>query len=75
MNQRAQIGVLHDHTPTLDRVILKATIRTRPETGAKNLDGLTMDVITAEADDYDTAKAELESKTPDGWQMLSIRRT
>ncbi|MFI5426032.1 hypothetical protein ACHMWU_03740 [Aeromicrobium sp. UC242_57] len=56
-------------------MILKATIRTRPETGAKNLDGLTMDVITAEADDYDTAKAELESKTPDGWQMLSIRRT
>lgn len=56
-------------------MILKATIRTRPDENAKNVDGLAMDVIAAEADDYDTAYAELESKTPDGWQMLSIRRT
>lgn len=61
-------------TPILDQVILTATIRTRPETGAKNVDGLEMDVITATADDYDGAKAELEAKTPEGWQMLSIRR-
>ena len=52
---------------------LTATIRTRPEPGAKNVDGLTMDVITAHADDYDTAYAELRQQVPDGWQMLSVR--
>lgn len=54
-------------------MILTATIRTAPATGARNRDGLTMDVITAEAPDYDTAKTELDAKVPDGWQMLSVR--
>lgn len=61
-------------TPTLDRVILTATIRTRPEDHRTDVSTLAMDVITATADDYDAAKAELEAKTPEGWQMLSIRR-
>lgn len=52
---------------------LTATIRTAPATGARNRDGLTMDVITAEAPDYDSAYTELEGKVPDGWQMLSVR--
>lgn len=71
---RGRWGFLSSAAPTLDRVILTATIRTRPETGAKNVDGLEMDVITATADDYDVAKAELEARVPEGWQMLSIRR-
>lgn len=32
-----------------------------------------MDVITATADDYNTAYSQLEGKVPDGWQMLSVR--
>lgn len=56
-------------------MILTATIRTRPDEHAKNVDDLVMDVITATADNYDAAKAELDAKTPEGWQMLSIRRT
>jgi hypothetical protein len=52
---------------------LTATIRTRPEPGAKNVDGLAMDVITTEGPDYDTAKADLETRVPGGWQMLSVR--
>jgi hypothetical protein len=39
---------------------LTATIRTRPESRSKNNDGIAMDVITAKADDYDSAKTELE---------------
>lgn len=34
----------------------------------------TTDVITAEADDYDTAKQQLEETLPAGWRMLSLRR-
>lgn len=52
---------------------LTATIRTRPEPGAKNRDGLAMEVITSTADDYDTALADLTARTPDGWHMLSVR--
>jgi hypothetical protein len=52
---------------------LTATIRTRHEPGAKNRDGLAMDVITTTADDYDTARAELDGRVPEGWQMLSVR--
>jgi hypothetical protein len=52
---------------------LTATIRTKPEPGARNVDGLEMDVITTEAPDYGTAKADLETRVPDGWQMLSVR--
>lgn len=55
------------------RVNLTATIRTRPADHRTDLSTLTMDVITATADDYDTAKAELEGRVPDGWQMLSLR--
>lgn len=54
-------------------MILTATIRTAPGTGARNRDGLSMDVITVTADDYNTAYAQLEAKVPDGWQMLSVR--
>jgi hypothetical protein len=52
---------------------LTATIRTRPEPGATNRDGLAMDVITTTADDYDTAYAALAQRVPEGWQMLSVR--
>jgi hypothetical protein len=52
---------------------LTATIRTRPEPGATNRDGLAMDVITTSADDYDTAYADLTQRVPEGWQMLSVR--
>lgn len=52
-------------------MILTATIRTRPDEHAKNVDGLEMDVITAMADDYDAAYSELESKTPDGARTMS----
>lgn len=52
---------------------LTATIRTRPEPGAKTRDGLAMDVLTTTADDYDTAYADLQGRLPDGWQMLSVR--
>jgi hypothetical protein len=52
---------------------LTATIRQRPDEGAKNVDGLPTDVITTEAPDYDTAKAELDGRVPDGWQMLFVR--
>jgi hypothetical protein len=52
---------------------LTATIRTRPETGAKNRDGLAMEVITATADDYDTAYTDLAERVPEGWHMLSVR--
>lgn len=54
-------------------MILTATIRTRPEEHAKNVDGLAMDVITGEGEDYDAAYAELVGKVPEGWQMLSVR--
>lgn len=52
---------------------LTATIRQRPGHGATHRDDLTMDVITATADDYDTAKTALDNRVPDGWQMLSVR--
>jgi hypothetical protein len=52
---------------------LTATIRTRPAPGATNRDGLAMDVITTTADDYDTARADLDGRVPQGWQMLSVR--
>lgn len=52
---------------------LTATIRTRPDEGATNVDGLAMDVLTATAPDYDTAKADIEGRVPDGWQILSLR--
>ena len=52
---------------------LTATIRTRPDDHKTDLSTLTMDVITAEAPDYDTARAELDGRVPDGWQMLSVR--
>jgi hypothetical protein len=52
---------------------LTATIRTIPESGAKNVDGLEMDVITIEAPDYDTALQQLDARVPDGWQKLSVR--
>lgn len=50
---------------------LTATIRLRPEPGAKNVDGLAMEVLTAP--DYDTALAQLDARVPDGWQKLSVR--
>lgn len=34
----------------------------------------TTDVITATADDYDTARQQLEEVLPVGWRMLSLRR-
>jgi hypothetical protein len=52
---------------------LTATIRTIPEPGAKNRDGLATDVITTTADDYDAAYADLAQRVPEGWQMLSVR--
>jgi hypothetical protein len=52
---------------------LTATIRTQPAEGAKTVDGLALDVITATADDYDTAKGELEDRVPDGWQIIALR--
>lgn len=52
---------------------LTATIRTRPAEGAKNVDGLAMEVLTTTADDYDTAYTDLEARVPAGWQMLSVR--
>jgi hypothetical protein len=52
---------------------LTATIRRRPAPGAKNVDGLEMKVITTEGSDYDAAKADLETRVPGGWQMLSVR--
>lgn len=52
---------------------LTATIRLRPEPGAKNVDGLAMEVLTETADDYDTALAQLDARVPDGWQKLSVR--
>jgi hypothetical protein len=58
---------------TVDQMQLTATIRTRPAEGAKNVDGLAMDVITETADDYDTALAQLDARVPDGWQKLSVR--
>lgn len=66
-------GVLSFPAATVDRMQLTATIRTRPDDGAKNVDGLAMEVITTEAPDYDTAKADLDGRVPDGWQMLSVR--
>lgn len=51
---------------------LTATIRTRPGPGVP-LDDLVMDVITARADDYDTARTVLDDRVPDGWQVLSVR--
>ncbi|MBD8605513.1 MULTISPECIES: hypothetical protein [Aeromicrobium] len=51
---------------------LTATIRTRPRPGTP-LDDLVMDVITARADDYDTARDALDDRVPDGWQVLSVR--
>jgi hypothetical protein len=53
---------------------LTATIRQRAVEGAKNVDGLAMEIITASAEDYDSAWNELERQLPDGWQMLGIRR-
>lgn len=52
---------------------LTATIRTRPEPEANNVDGLAMEVITTTATYYDDAFAELQSRVPEGWQMLSVR--
>lgn len=37
-------------------------------------DDETSDVLTAEADTYDDAYAELQQRLPAGWRMLSIRR-
>jgi hypothetical protein len=31
--------------------------------------------ITVEADDYETAKAQLEAQIPEGWQTLQILNT
>jgi hypothetical protein len=58
---------------TVARMQLTATIRPRPEPGATNIDGFEMKVITTEGPDYDTAKSALETRVPDGWQMLSVR--
>lgn len=60
--------------PTVDQMQLTATIRTVRAPGARNVDGLAIEVITTEAPDYDTAKAELDGRVPDGWQMLSVRQ-
>lgn len=55
-------------------VILTATIRVQPTDHKTDVSELATDIITATADDYETAYAELVGKTPDGWQMLGIRR-
>nr|MCW2728565.1 hypothetical protein [Aeromicrobium sp.] len=53
---------------------LTATIRSRPGPGAVQLDDVDMDVITATADDYDTAYAELVAQADRrGWRLLSLR--
>ena len=51
---------------------LTATIRTRPTPDTHHTD-LVMDVITATADDYDTARTVLDHHVPAGWQVLSVR--
>jgi hypothetical protein len=52
---------------------LTAAIRTRPEPGATNRDGVAVDVITTTADDHDAAYADLAQRVPEGWQILSVR--
>lgn len=54
-------------------MILTTTIRVKPTDDKTDVSELATDVITATADDYDAAYAELVGKTPDGWQMLSVR--
>lgn len=53
-------------------MILKATIRTKPEPHAKDRDGLETREISAEGDGYDAAYAGLEAQVPEGWGMLYV---
>lgn len=57
---------------TVDLVTLTAIIAPVPAEFGATPDDIT-EVITADAGDYDTAKAALEAQVPDGWRMLSIR--
>lgn len=46
-------------------MILRATIRPHPDTGERR-------ELRTEAPDYDTAKAQLDAQTPEGWVRLHI---
>lgn len=55
-------------------VTLQSSIRQRQEQGVKSLDGLEAREITATAETYGEAKAELEQQLPEGWILLGIMR-
>jgi len=60
-----------DPRRTVHLVTLTATIQRKPEKYGADPDPETRR-ITADGNDYDTAKTALEAQLPDGWRMLWI---
>ncbi len=59
-------------TTTIGFVILEGTFRQIPPDHKGGYD-LESRVLTAEATDYDSAYAQLQQETPEGWMMLHVR--
>lgn len=50
-----------------------AHVQQKPESGARSYAGLQVEEWTAEAGDYDTAKAQLEARLGEHWRLITIR--
>jgi len=59
-------------TTTISGVMLEGTFRQIPPDHKGGYD-LESRVLTTEAADYDSAFAQLQQQTPDGWMMLHVR--
>lgn len=56
-------------------VTLTAIIRQRPAKGARSHEGLSVDELHATTADVAAAQADIVARLPEGWQILSWRRT
>ena len=56
-------------------VTLTAIIRQRPAKGVRSHEGLPIDELRASAGDVEAAQADIAGRVPEGWQILSWRRT